>query len=125
MGIGPIYPWDKYAYTLIHNADSLPIKKYNADRYSNLMLMFKFVVSIYLQYKFCVDGVWRHDENQPFSRGDYGLVNTIVVGREPDMINSTFGSQTPGRSNMDVDHDDVMPAVSEFLLYCYFFQNSA
>ncbi|XP_041020082.1 sucrose nonfermenting 4-like protein isoform X1 [Juglans microcarpa x Juglans regia] len=64
------------------------------------------------QYKFCVDGVLRHDESQPFSRGDYGLVNTIFVGREPDMINSTFGSQTPGRSNMDVDHDDIMPAVS-------------
>lgn len=57
------------------------------------------------QYKFCVDGVWRHDESQPFITGDYGLVNTILI-REPDMIPSTYSHQPP---DMDMDYDVVMP----------------
>lgn len=62
------------------------------------------------QYKFCVDGVWRHDESQPFVRGEYGLVNTIFLAREPDMIPATYSPQTPG--NMDVDYDVSMPAAT-------------
>ncbi|KAF3962417.1 hypothetical protein CMV_013056 [Castanea mollissima] len=57
------------------------------------------------QYKFCVDGVWRHDESQPFITGDYGLVNTILI-REPDMIPPTYSHQPP---DMDMDYDVVMP----------------
>ncbi|KAG2694806.1 hypothetical protein I3843_08G159000 [Carya illinoinensis] len=64
------------------------------------------------EYKFCVDGQWRYDENQPFAEGACGLVNTIIIAREPDMINSTSSSPTPGRSNMDVDYDIITPAVS-------------
>ena len=71
--------------------------------------MLGFVVFIHTQYKFCVDGVWRHDESQPFVRGEYGLVNTIFLAREPDMIPATYSPQTPG--NMDVDYDVIMPAV--------------
>lgn len=77
--------------------------------------MFRIDVFIDMQYKFCVDGVWRHDESQPFVRGDYGLVNTVVLARQPDVITSTFSPQTPGRSNMDVDYDVNMPEVREFL----------
>ncbi|KAB1201465.1 Sucrose nonfermenting 4-like protein [Morella rubra] len=64
------------------------------------------------QFKFCVDGVWQHDESQPFIKGDYGLVNTVFVPREPDLITSPFSSQTPGRSNMDVDCDIIIPVVA-------------
>ncbi|XP_062143654.1 sucrose nonfermenting 4-like protein [Alnus glutinosa] len=64
------------------------------------------------QYKFCVDGEWRHDESQSFVRGDYGLVNTVFLARQPDMIPSTFSPQTPGRSNMDVDFDVNMPVAT-------------
>lgn len=88
---------------------------HNADSYSDPLLMFKFVVLIHLQYKFCVDGQWRYDENQPFAEGACGLVNTIIIAREPDMINSTSSSPTPGRSNMDVDYDIITPAVRDFL----------
>lgn len=95
----------RYACTMMNNVGS----------YSDPLLMFKFVVSIRLQYKFCVDGVWQHDENQPFARGDYGSVNTIFIAREPDMINSTSSSSTPGRSNMDVDYDIITPTVRDFL----------
>lgn len=49
-----------------------------------------------MQYKFNVDGEWRHDELQPFVSGSYGVVNTLFLAREADMVPG-------GRSNMDVD----------------------
>ena len=51
----------------------------------------------YLQYKFIVDGEWRHDERQPFVSSNFGIVNTILLARESDYI-------LPG-SNMDVDNE--------------------
>ncbi|KAF3454504.1 hypothetical protein FNV43_RR04952 [Rhamnella rubrinervis] len=57
----------------------------------------------YHKYKFFVDGEWRHDEHQPFESGNYGVVNTIFLTREPGIAN--FTPETPGRSNMDVDND--------------------
>ncbi|CAK9146446.1 unnamed protein product [Ilex paraguariensis] len=60
----------------------------------------------YHQFKFFVDGEWRHDENQPFVSGNYGVVNTIFL--EPDMIPAFFSSDMPGRSNMDVDNDPIL-----------------
>lgn len=30
-----------------------------------------------MQYKFLVDGEWRHDERQPHKNGEYGIVNTF------------------------------------------------
>ncbi|KAJ7973357.1 sucrose nonfermenting 4-like protein [Quillaja saponaria] len=62
----------------------------------------------YHQYKFNVDGEWRHDEQQPFVSGNYGVVNTIFLGREPDIVPSIFSPETPGRSHMDVDNDVFM-----------------
>ncbi|KAJ7977964.1 sucrose nonfermenting 4-like protein [Quillaja saponaria] len=62
----------------------------------------------YHQYKFNVDGEWRHDEQQPFVSGNYGVVNTIFLTREPDTVLSIFGPETPARSHMDVDNDVFM-----------------
>ncbi|KAF7805110.1 sucrose nonfermenting 4-like protein [Senna tora] len=59
----------------------------------------------YHQYKFNVDGDWRHDEQQPFVSGSYGVVNTIFITREPDILPSIFIPETPGRSHMEVDSD--------------------
>ncbi|KAK3012836.1 hypothetical protein RJ639_008615, partial [Escallonia herrerae] len=56
-------------------------------------------------YKFFVDGEWRHDDHQPFVSGNYGVVNTIFLAGEPDMIPAFFSPETPGGSNMDVDND--------------------
>eukprot|EP00268_Persea_americana_P060007 TRINITY_DN742_c1_g1_i3.p1 TRINITY_DN742_c1_g1~~TRINITY_DN742_c1_g1_i3.p1 ORF type:complete len:507 (+),score=91.92 TRINITY_DN742_c1_g1_i3:749-2269(+) len=58
------------------------------------------------QYKFYVDGEWRHDERQPFVNGNYGIVNTL------------FLADTSFRSSMDVDNDafpriDAAPRISE------------
>ncbi|CAN0914214.1 Sucrose nonfermenting 4-like protein [Linum grandiflorum] len=57
----------------------------------------------YHQYKFIVDGEWRHDEHQPFVSGSYGVMNTVFLPREPDVIPATYSPRTPGRSNMDLD----------------------
>lgn len=62
-------------------------------------------VFTYLQYKFCVDEEWRHDERQQFVSGNYGVVNTIFLPRESDGIPELFNSDVPARSNMDVDND--------------------
>ncbi|KAF8401521.1 hypothetical protein HHK36_012461 [Tetracentron sinense] len=57
-------------------------------------------------YKFFVDGEWRHDESQPFVSGNYGIVNTVLLAREPDLMPAILSPETPGsRSNMDVDND--------------------
>lgn len=71
----------------------------------------------YHQYKFFVDGEWRHDERQPFVSGNYGVVNTVFLPRESDAIPERFGSDVPVRSNMDVDNDflrlDAVPQISQ------------
>lgn len=57
------------------------------------------------QYKFFVDGEWRHDEHQPSVSGSYGIVNTVFVTREPDSL-SLLSPGTPGSGiNMEVDHE--------------------
>ncbi|KAL0357320.1 UNVERIFIED_CONTAM: Sucrose nonfermenting 4-like protein [Sesamum calycinum] len=56
-----------------------------------------------------VDGEWRHDEHQPFVSGNYGVVNTIYLPREPDTIPAVFSTEIAGRSNMDVDSDPLLP----------------
>ncbi|KAL7259519.1 hypothetical protein ACSBR1_005416 [Camellia fascicularis] len=72
----------------------------------------------YHQYKFIVDGEWRHDENEDFVSGNYGVVNTLILLREPDVIHAVYSPETPGISNMDVDHDpflrlEAIPRISE------------
>lgn len=58
---------------------------------------------ICLQFKFFVDGEWRHDEHQPFVTGNYGVVNTVFLARDHDVIPPIFNPDTPG--NMEVDND--------------------
>ncbi|MBA0680840.1 hypothetical protein Goari_012517, partial [Gossypium aridum] len=71
----------------------------------------------YHQFKFFVDGEWRHDEHQPFVNDNYGIVNTIFIAREPNLVAPSFSPETPGRSNMDVDDafvsSEPVPTVSD------------
>ncbi|KAK6803560.1 hypothetical protein RDI58_001344 [Solanum bulbocastanum] len=69
--------------------------------------VFQTVCSVppgYHQYKFIVDGEWRHDENQPFVSGSLGTVNTVLLARESDYLPAVLSAQIPPRSNMDVDN---------------------
>lgn len=57
-----------------------------------------------MQYKFFVDGEWKHDEHQPFVTGEYGIVNTVLLAT----ANFLPGNVSPGissGSNMDVDNE--------------------
>lgn len=65
-----------------------------------------------MQYKFFVDGEWRHDERQPTVSGEYGIVNTLYLTREINQINSVLSPSTPGtRMNMDVDNENFQRTV--------------
>ncbi|KAK9919849.1 hypothetical protein M0R45_028424 [Rubus argutus] len=71
----------------------------------------------YHQYKFFVDGEWRHNEHQPFVTGNCGIVNTVFLAGEPDIVPTSFSPETSDRSNMDVDNDvfmrlEVAPRIS-------------
>ncbi|KAL8545590.1 hypothetical protein ACS0TY_005647 [Phlomoides rotata] len=59
----------------------------------------------YHQYKFYVDGEWRHDEHQPYVTGNYGVVNTIFIPRESDTVPAILSPHTADRSHMEVDGD--------------------
>lgn len=68
-------------------------------------------------YQFCVDGVWRHDEQQPFINGFTATVNTISVA-EPYMLHGM-----PSRSHLQLEninvtrHMGVFPRTPEFALH--------
>lgn len=64
------------------------------------------------QYKFYVDGEWRHDENQPYVSGNYGIVNSLFLTGEPDPVPSVVGPGTPSRINMDVDNENFRRVVT-------------
>lgn len=60
----------------------------------------------YKQYKFFVDGEWRHDEHEQYlTTSEYGIVNTVLLAMEPDYIPTMLNSDIPSGSNMDVDND--------------------
>ncbi|XP_057959558.1 sucrose nonfermenting 4-like protein isoform X2 [Malania oleifera] len=81
----------------------------------------------YHEYKFFVDGEWRHDEHERLVSGAYGMVNTIFLSRESGYIPSIVNPEMPSGSNMDVDNEafrrlvrisdgslhEVVPRVSE------------
>lgn len=75
-------------------------------------------VILYLQYKFVVDGEWRHDDRQPSISSNLGTVNTILLTRESDyrpaMPTPQMPSAGPGAS-MDVDN-----AVGKIVSHVYF-----
>nr|XP_015900022.2 sucrose nonfermenting 4-like protein isoform X2 [Ziziphus jujuba var. spinosa] len=57
------------------------------------------------QYKFFVDGEWKHDEHQPFVTGEYGIVNTVLLATAnflPGNVRIADGTLT-----------DVVPRLSE------------
>ncbi|XP_020240983.1 sucrose nonfermenting 4-like protein [Asparagus officinalis] len=65
------------------------------------------------QYKFYVDGEWRHDERQPHVTGNYGIVNTLLLTRELDPVPPSLGTDThENRMNMDVENDVFQCAVA-------------
>lgn len=60
-------------------------------------------VGNYMQYKFFVDGEWRHDERQPHKTGEYGVVNTfdaIPVPAEVPLVHR----RSEILNNMEVDN---------------------
>ncbi|KAJ0093658.1 hypothetical protein Patl1_25105 [Pistacia atlantica] len=56
------------------------------------------------QFKFCVDGEWRHDDHQPYTSSEYGIVNTVLLTTEPNFM-SGINPSVPSGSNMDVDNE--------------------
>ncbi|KAK3148710.1 hypothetical protein QOZ80_3AG0207660 [Eleusine coracana subsp. coracana] len=65
------------------------------------------------EYKFFVDGEWRHDERLPTATGDYGVVNTLHLKRDINQLNTVLSPSAPeSRANMDVDNDNFQRAVS-------------
>ncbi|KAL2530747.1 Sucrose nonfermenting 4-like protein [Forsythia ovata] len=75
----------------------------------------------YHQYKFVVDGEWRHDEHKPFGSSNLGMVNTILLAREANYIPAMPIPQIPPGpgSNMDVDNEAFhrVVRVSDSTLY--------
>ncbi|GAA0159573.1 kinase modulator [Lithospermum erythrorhizon] len=67
----------------------------------------------YHQYKFIVDGEWKHDENQPFVNSNYGTVNTLLLANEPDYVPTMLTAQVPPVASMDVDNDTFQRAVRD------------
>ncbi|XP_010551058.1 PREDICTED: sucrose nonfermenting 4-like protein [Tarenaya hassleriana] len=53
----------------------------------------------YHQYKFFVDGEWKHDEHLPCTNSEYGIVNTVLASGPSYAMHP----QMPSGSNMDVD----------------------
>ena len=68
---------------------------------------------LFVQYKFFVDGEWRHDECQPYMNSDYGIVNTIFLAADP---NYNVGPGMSSGPNMDVDSEAFQNVVSAKLL---------
>ncbi|KAI4345444.1 hypothetical protein L6164_012568 [Bauhinia variegata] len=58
----------------------------------------------YHQYKFFVDGEWRHDEHQPYVPGEYGIVNTVFLATDPNYM-PILTPEIASGSNMDVDNE--------------------
>ncbi|MQL86538.1 hypothetical protein Taro_019076 [Colocasia esculenta] len=64
------------------------------------------------QYKFFVDGEWRHDERQPFVAGNYGIVNTVLLTGEPDHTLIQSLDTPTSRMSMDVDNETFQRMVT-------------
>lgn len=69
-----------------------------------------------LQYKFFVDGEWRHDENLPHvPTNEYGIVNTMSLA--VDVPPQIVGSAMAHGSNMEVDNDNFRRVVRLTMIY--------
>lgn len=78
--------------------------------------------SLSLQYKFVVDGEWRHDEHQPSVNSNIGTVNTILLTREPDYVASMLSPHAPPAhgSSMEVDNEGFQRVVWNHCTHLYF-----
>ena len=63
-----------------------------------------YYVVIWMQYKFFVDGEWRHDEHQPYISGEFGIVNTVLLATDPNFV-PVLNPDIASGSNMDVDNE--------------------
>lgn len=58
------------------------------------------------QYKFIVDGVWRHDDQSPFMMDALGGINNYLHVRAPDLVPTPQIMEMPSLgAGMEVDHD--------------------
>ncbi|XP_020597609.1 sucrose nonfermenting 4-like protein isoform X2 [Phalaenopsis equestris] len=64
------------------------------------------------QYKFFVDGEWRHDENQPHMSGNYGIVNNLLLTNENNLVPSILSPGASGSREMDVDNETFRRTVN-------------
>ncbi|WCJ43138.1 hypothetical protein M5689_023900 [Euphorbia peplus] len=69
----------------------------------------------YHQYKFFVDGEWRHDEHQPSVSGSYGVVNTLYLPREPVVVPPVLSPLATGPMEVDdiFSRPELSPRVAE------------
>lgn len=58
-----------------------------------------------MQYKFYVDGEWRHDEHQPYMTSEFGIVNTTFLTPERNSISAVPGPMLP--PFMEVDYNEA------------------
>ena len=74
-----------------------------------------------MQYKFFVDGEWRHDEHQPHVPGEYGMVNTVFLATDPNYL-PVLTPEVASGNNMDVDNEAFrrVVRVSHTLTICDF-----
>lgn len=83
------------------------------------VLLFRLSLSLFnslfrslVQYKYFVDGDWRHDERQPHVTGSYGVVNTLLLTQSADHLPAISNPESPGnRMNMDVDSENFQRVV--------------
>lgn len=59
----------------------------------------------YHQFKFLVDGEWRHDDQQPHTTSEYGMVNTLVVPTEHNYLALSPEIPSTSTNNMEVDNN--------------------
>lgn len=62
-------------------------------------------IMCHMQYKFFVDGEWKHDEHQPLVNGEIGIANTIFLATDPNFIPRSVSPEISSGSNMDVDNE--------------------
>ncbi|CAM6101562.1 unnamed protein product [Calypogeia fissa] len=73
--------------------------------------MFQVVCTLppgYHQYKFIVDGEWRHDDQLPVMSDPLGNVNNWVLVREPELVQA----ESSGHLGANMDVDDMAHGVA-------------
>lgn len=58
-----------------------------------------------MQFKFIVDGEYRHDEHQPYINNNYDTMNTVLLATESNYLPPMVIPPVAHGSNMDVDNE--------------------